>query len=129
MTHQDLLAIIEEGVENGRISRHLAAYIAAEVLGIEARETGYDDLVRSTAVDAFIVTDTYLGNPQAAWLRQRRAPFVAFGRPWDDDDAERPELVTGMYEVAVETYRDIPRAVCSCVDRSPADDGLRGSEA
>ena len=45
MTHQDLLAIIEEGVQNGRISRHLAAYIAAEVLGLEARETDYDDLV------------------------------------------------------------------------------------
>ena len=46
MTYQDLLAIIEEGVENGRISRHLAAYIAAEVLGVEAGETDYDDLVR-----------------------------------------------------------------------------------
>jgi DNA-binding LacI/PurR family transcriptional regulator len=51
---------------------------------------GYDDLLRSTAVDAFIVTDTYLGNPQAAWLRQRRAPFVAFGRPWDDEEADHP---------------------------------------
>jgi len=51
---------------------------------------GYDDLVRSTAVDAFIVTDTYLGNPQATWLRQRRAPFVAFGRPWDDPEARHP---------------------------------------
>ena len=51
---------------------------------------GYDDLLRSTAVDAFIVTDTYLGNPQAAWLRQRRAPFVAFGRPWDDESADHP---------------------------------------
>ena len=48
---------------------------------------GYDDLLRSTAVDAFVVTDTYLGNPQAAWLSQQRAPFVAFGRPWDDDVA------------------------------------------
>ena len=48
---------------------------------------GYDDLLRSTAVDAFIVTDTYLGNPQAAWLTSRRAPFVAFGRPWDNPDA------------------------------------------
>src|SRR6478752_6556803 len=37
---------------------------------------GYDDLLRSTAVDAFVVTDTYLGNPQAAWLQERRAPFV-----------------------------------------------------
>jgi hypothetical protein len=46
MTHQDLLTIIEEGVENGRISRHLAAYIAAEVLGIEAHETDFSELVR-----------------------------------------------------------------------------------
>ena len=45
---------------------------------------GYGDLLRSTAVDAFVVTDTYLGNPQAAWLEERRAPFVAFGRPWDN---------------------------------------------
>jgi DNA-binding LacI/PurR family transcriptional regulator len=48
---------------------------------------GYDDLLRSTAVDAFIVTDTYLGNPQAAWLTSKRAPFVAFGRPWDNPEA------------------------------------------
>ncbi|MGA8246638.1 MAG: LacI family DNA-binding transcriptional regulator [Nocardioides sp.] len=51
---------------------------------------GYDDLLRSTAVDAFVVTDTYLGNPQAAWLAERRAPFVAFGRPWDNPDATHP---------------------------------------
>ena len=52
--------------------------------------TGYDDLLRSTAVDAFVVTDTYLGNPQATWLEERRAPFVAFGRPWDHPPAEHP---------------------------------------
>ena len=51
---------------------------------------GYDDLLRSTAVDAFVVTDTYLGNPQAAWLGQRRAPFVAFGRPWGTPGAGHP---------------------------------------
>jgi DNA-binding LacI/PurR family transcriptional regulator len=51
---------------------------------------GYDDLLRSTAVDAFVVTDTYLGNPQAAWLEERRAPFVAFGRPWDNPAAVHP---------------------------------------
>ena len=52
--------------------------------------SGYDDLLRSTAVDAFVVTDTYLGNPQAAWLESRRAPFVAFGRPWDNAAAGHP---------------------------------------
>ncbi|HWJ66370.1 MAG TPA: LacI family DNA-binding transcriptional regulator [Nocardioides sp.] len=51
---------------------------------------GYDDLLRSTAVDAFVVTDTYLGNPQTVALAARRAPFVAFGRPWDDPDATHP---------------------------------------
>jgi DNA-binding LacI/PurR family transcriptional regulator len=51
---------------------------------------GYDDLLRSTAVDAFVVTDTYLGNPQATWLESRRAPFVAFGRPWENPDAAHP---------------------------------------
>lgn len=51
---------------------------------------GYDDLLRSTAVDAFVVTDTYLGNPQTAWLTERRAPFVAFGRPWGDPAARHP---------------------------------------
>ncbi|WP_240044608.1 LacI family DNA-binding transcriptional regulator [Nocardioides albidus] len=51
---------------------------------------GYDDLLRSTAVDAFVVTDTYLGNPQTVGLAQRRAPFVAFGRPWDDTAASHP---------------------------------------
>ena len=49
------------------------------------RSPAYDDLLRSTAVDAFVVTDTYLGNPQAAWL-QRAARAVrrlrpALGRP------------------------------------------------
>ena len=34
---------------------------------------GYDALLRSAAVDAFVVTDTYRGNPQAAWLEERGA--------------------------------------------------------
>jgi DNA-binding LacI/PurR family transcriptional regulator len=51
---------------------------------------GYDDLLRSTAVDAFVITDTYRGNPQAGWLEQRGAPFVAFGRPWDEPAARHP---------------------------------------
>jgi DNA-binding LacI/PurR family transcriptional regulator len=72
---------------------------------------GYDDLLRSTAVDAFIVTDTYLGNPQASWLRQRRAPFVAFGRPWDDDGADHPWVdVDGAAGVDLATTHLLDRA-------------------
>ena len=51
---------------------------------------GYDALLRSAAVDAFVVTDTYRGNPQATWLKARQVPFVAFGRPWEDPQASFP---------------------------------------
>jgi DNA-binding LacI/PurR family transcriptional regulator len=51
---------------------------------------GYDALLRSTAVDAFVVTDTYRGNPQTGWLERRGAPFVAFGRPWEAPSARHP---------------------------------------
>jgi len=49
---------------------------------------GYDDLLRSTGVDAFVVTDTFAGTPQSDFLKSRGAPFVAFGRPWDQPDAD-----------------------------------------
>lgn len=51
---------------------------------------GYDELLRSAAVDAFIVTDTYRGNPQAAWLQAKGVPFVAFGRPWGGPHGQHP---------------------------------------
>ncbi len=51
---------------------------------------GYEELLRSAAVDAFVVTDTYRGNPQAAWLESRQVPFVAFGRPWTEPQAGHP---------------------------------------
>jgi DNA-binding LacI/PurR family transcriptional regulator len=54
-------------------------------------ETGpYEELLRSAAVDAFVLTDTFRGNPHAAWLNDQEVPFVAFGRPWDDPAARHP---------------------------------------
>jgi hypothetical protein len=46
MSRQELLTVLELGVREGRISPPLAAYIAAEVLGVEARATDYDAKVR-----------------------------------------------------------------------------------
>ncbi len=83
----------QEGTANATMDRfvhslveasHEAGYHILLFAGAEEDPiSGYDELLRSTAVDAFVVTDTYLGNPQAAWLEGRRAPFVAFGRPWE----------------------------------------------
>lgn len=71
---------------------------------------GYDELLRSTAVDAFVVTDTYLGNPQAQWLQSRRARFVAFGRPWDQPDAKHPWVdVDSAYGAELATEHLIER--------------------
>jgi DNA-binding LacI/PurR family transcriptional regulator len=74
-------------VEECRVAGYHVLLFAADD---EDPVAGYDELVRSTAVDAFVVTDTYLGNPQAAWLEDNRVPFVAFGRPWEDPEATHP---------------------------------------
>ena len=58
--------------------------------GEEEATDGYDELLRSAAVDAFVVTDTYRGNPHAVWLAERGVPFVAFGRPWSEPAARHP---------------------------------------
>ncbi|GAB4439698.1 MAG: hypothetical protein OHK0015_34860 [Chloroflexi bacterium OHK40] len=43
MDRFELLAALEQGLENGRISPQTAAYIAAELLGVDAYETGYHE--------------------------------------------------------------------------------------
>ncbi len=45
MSQQDLLNLLEEGIENGRISPALAAFIAADVLGVEPEETEFAELL------------------------------------------------------------------------------------
>jgi hypothetical protein len=51
MDRFELLAILEEGLANGRISPQTAAYIAAEILGVEAYETGYQEWDESQSRD------------------------------------------------------------------------------
>jgi hypothetical protein len=43
MDRYELLAALEEGLENGRIAPHIAAFIAAELLGVAADETDYHE--------------------------------------------------------------------------------------
>ena len=75
-------------VESTREADYHVLLFSAE--GEDATIDGYDELLRSAAVDAFVVTDTYRGNPQATWLTGRAVPFVAFGRPWGDPTARHP---------------------------------------
>ncbi|MFE7844302.1 LacI family DNA-binding transcriptional regulator [Microbacterium sp. NPDC057407] len=41
-------------------------------------------------IDAVVITGTFHGDPRTRWLAERGIPFVAFGRPWGDDDVEAP---------------------------------------
>jgi hypothetical protein len=52
MDRFELLAAIEEGLENGRLSPHIAAFIAADLLGVEAYETGYQEWAAGVAEEA-----------------------------------------------------------------------------
>lgn len=52
MTNTDLLAILEEGLKNGRITPYLAAFIAAEVLDTSPAETGYDEWIAEESAEA-----------------------------------------------------------------------------
>src|SRR3954465_14502465 len=94
----------EEGTANAAMDRFVHSLVDSSreagyhVLLFSGTRTGkaedelpaYDDLLRSTAVDAFVVTDTYLGNPQAAWLNQRRAPVLPLAPRGDDPRAPPP---------------------------------------
>jgi DNA-binding LacI/PurR family transcriptional regulator len=90
-----------EGTASGLMDRFLHSLVESckeaglHVLLFTAEDVndpldGYDTLLSSAAVDAFVVTDTYRGNPQAAWLEARQVPFVAFGRPWGEPQARHP---------------------------------------
>jgi DNA-binding LacI/PurR family transcriptional regulator len=90
-----------EGTASGLMDRFLHSLVEScrgaglHVLLFTAEDVndpldGYDELLRSASVDAYVVTDTYRGNPQAAWLEERQVPFVAFGRPWTEPDATHP---------------------------------------
>jgi DNA-binding LacI/PurR family transcriptional regulator len=104
----------QEGTSNALMDRFLHSLTEAasrtghHVLLFSGDSTdpldGYDDLLRSTAVDAFVVTDTYAGTPQAGFLSERGAPFVAFGRPWDDPSADHAWTdVDGAYGARLAT--------------------------
>lgn len=46
------------------------------------------ELSDGAEIDASVITGTSENDPRATWLLDRQLPFVAFGRPWGDGDAE-----------------------------------------
>lgn len=67
-----------------RFDVHLVPFAHASVFPSVA---GYQDMVRRQLVDAFVISDTHVGDPRPQWLTERGIPFAAFGRIYD-----HPEL-------------------------------------
>lgn len=83
----------------GEYGQHILLFTADDVTD---PLDGYENLLRSAAVDAFVLTDTYRGNPQVHWLHEKQVPFVAFGRPWEEPAATHPWVdVDGKAGVAL----------------------------
>ncbi|CAM03860.1 LacI family transcriptional regulator [Saccharopolyspora erythraea NRRL 2338] len=76
-----------------RTGRHVLLFTAAP--GAEGLPV-YEDLLARSAVDAFVLSDTQVGDPRHEWLAERGVPFASFGRtgsgtgdqpgPWVDVD-------------------------------------------
>jgi DNA-binding LacI/PurR family transcriptional regulator len=86
--------------------------------------SGFRDLLASTAVDAFVVTDAERGDPRAAWLHARGAPFVTFGR-WEAGAAES----AGYGWVDVDGAAGTAAAVTHLVERGHRRIGYLGWHA
>ena len=48
----------------------------------------FDDLLRRSAVDGFVLANTHHGDVRPSWLLEQSAHFVAFGRPWGVERAQ-----------------------------------------
>src|SRR6185437_2885905 len=92
----------------------------------------YDDLIRTNAVDAFVLSGLHYGDPRPRWLTGRGAPSVAFGRPWGVEDGGLWVDVDGAAGTAqavdhlVEAGHRRIAFVGSPTDKAVGDDRLRG---
>ncbi|WP_169581124.1 MULTISPECIES: LacI family DNA-binding transcriptional regulator [Microbacterium] len=77
-------ALTERASERGmRIQLYAARSPAEEIVRM-------GELTEGGEIDAVVITGTFHGDPRTRWLVERGIPFVAFGRPWGDDDVAAP---------------------------------------
>ena len=77
-------ALTERASERGmRIQLYAARSPAEEIVRM-------GELTEGGEIDAVVITGTFHGDPRTRWLIERGVPFVAFGRPWGEDDVASP---------------------------------------
>ncbi|MGH8890057.1 MAG: LacI family DNA-binding transcriptional regulator [Acidothermaceae bacterium] len=92
----------------------------------------YEDLIRTNAVDAFVLSGVHFEDPRQAWLAERGAPSVAFGRPWGVESGSPWVDVDGAAGTAQAVDHLVDRGhrriayVGSPADKAVGDDRLDG---
>ncbi|MGN6218739.1 MAG: LacI family DNA-binding transcriptional regulator [Microbacterium sp.] len=77
-------ALTEQAGDRGmRIQLYAARSPAEEIARMR-------ELTDGGEIDAVVITGTFHGDPRTRWLAERDVPFVAFGRPWGEDDFSAP---------------------------------------
>ncbi|WP_151523871.1 LacI family DNA-binding transcriptional regulator [Serinicoccus kebangsaanensis] len=77
------LFLTELTVAAPRFDVHLVPFADA---GTFPAVDGYRDMVRRRLVDAFVLSDTHVGDTRPGWLLDSGIPFAAFGRIYDQPD-------------------------------------------
>src|SRR5262245_6739966 len=83
--------------ESARAGYHVLPFATAD----EDEISTFNELLSTNAVDAFVLTDTHRADARVRWLLCRDAPFVAFGRPWENAPAHAWVDVDGAAGVAM----------------------------
>lgn len=92
----------------------------------------YDELIRTAAVDAFVLSDPVYDDPRPAWLAERGVPSVSFGRIWGREHASAWVDVDGAggTRAAVDHLVELGHRQIAFLgrpeDRATVDDRFRG---
>ncbi|MCL2594612.1 MAG: substrate-binding domain-containing protein [Promicromonosporaceae bacterium] len=65
-----------------RVDLHILLYVADDA---EAEIQIWDQLLAEGGVDGLVLAHTHADDPRTRWLSERKVPFVAFGRPWNNN--------------------------------------------
>ena len=82
-----MLADFARSLAQAGASRGYRIVLDVAEAGDEVQIHSFQELAARRAVDGVVIPETHVGDQRPRWLSRQRAPFVAFGRPWDDPDA------------------------------------------
>lgn len=79
----------------------------------------YDEAIRQSRVDGFVLLRTLVDDPRVDFLLERGIPFVAFGRPGDAEGFAAVEASRDAFRPAIQHLRDLGHQRIACLAEPP----------